>query len=213
MDRFKSAFRSAASKLAFAATNTMQDMARGGLPQEPEVTAALVVRFKDALNGHTKSGITWSAKILSSHGPKTEEKEFGADFLGVLRLELEGCSIIKGFLAQAKRQEPGRALSTVDWDRLKKQCEKMLSFSAESFVFVYSLNGVFMIPAIGVSACSNSEDLHTLHPKTTSQFYKEHFQCFIGERRIDQTSHRVLEDLRYRHGLEIRADVETAVLG
>ena len=205
MQRFDKAFSSACAKLARAASQTMQDMAIRALPEEPTITAALVTRWRDALNGYSAYGIGWSARILSSLGPHTEESKFGADFLGVLKLDLPNYAITKGFLAQAKCQEPGSRLSRKEWDRLKDQCEKMLALSAESFVFVYSLNGVFMLPAINVLACSTAEDLHTLHPRRTSPFYKEHFHCFIGERRIDSTAPDLLEGLSVRRGLEISA--------
>ncbi len=207
MKKFDRAFRSAATKLTNAAAKTSQELADGGIPDEPSFTSALVTRFKDALDGYSSGGISWSAKILSSHGPNSEEKQFGADFLGVLDLNLPGYQIKKGFLAQAKRQEPGSKLSSQEWERLYRQCESMLQFTPEGFVFVYALNGVFMVPAISVIACSSThpQDLHTLHPKTTGGFYKEHFQCFIGEKRIDSATPSILDNLKARHAIEISA--------
>ena len=76
MQRFNAAFDSAASKLLAAANRTRDDMEARTLPDEPDVTSALVTRFRDALDGYEKAGIRWSAKILSSHGPGTEEKIF-----------------------------------------------------------------------------------------------------------------------------------------
>jgi hypothetical protein len=205
MKKFDRAFRSAATKLANAAAKTSQDLSDGLIPDEPSFTSALVARFRDALDGYSSGGIAWSAKILSSHGPNSEEKVFGADFLGVVNLTLPGYQIKKGFLAQAKRQEPGSRLSSSEWNRLNSQCESMLRFTPESFVFVYALNGVFMLPAISVIACSSPQDLHTLHPKSTGGFYKEHFQCFIGDGRIDSASPAILDNLKARYAIEFGA--------
>jgi len=115
---------------------------------------------------------------------------------------------VKGFLAQAKRQEPGSKLVRSEWDRLQIQCRKMIRHTPESFVFVYSLNGVYMIPAVKVLSCTDIEDLHTLHPEKTGSFYRSHFECFIGDPRVDSATPAALEHLRYRSGLEIAAMTE-----
>jgi hypothetical protein len=206
MQKYERAFGNAATRLSHAATKTVEDLTTGAIPDEPSFTAALVTRFRDALDDYSGLGIGWYAKVLSSHGPNTEETEFGADFLGVLRLALPDYSVVKRFLAQAKRQEAGRKLAADEWARLSNQCKKMLNHTPESFVFIYSSNGVHMIPAISVTACSRREDLHTLHPMTTGKFYTEHFRCFVGDRRIDGPTPAVLDNLRYRAGIEITAE-------
>ena len=213
MQRYASSFKRASTKLANAATKTVQDYSVGALPDEPTFTGALVTRLRDALDGFATSGIVWSAKVLTSHGGNAEETVFGADFLGVLTLSLPGLTISKGFLAQAKRQEPGSKLSKTEWGRLKEQCDKMLSFTPESFVFVYALNGVYMIPAIKVASCIEVEDLHTLHPQNTGPFYRNHFECFIGDRRLDSATPQILREMKYRKGLAVSGIAETRTKG
>jgi len=205
LKRYESALASAASKVGTAGKKTAEEYAEHAIPDEPTFSAALVTRLKDALTGYSKGGITWNGKILSSHGPGTEESKIGADILGALSLNLPGYSVRKGFLAQAKRQEPGKALGNREWTRLRDQCDLMLKFSPESFVFVYSLNGVFVVPAIGVVACVGVEDLHTLHPMTLSSFYKEHFMCFVGDRRITAATKTILDSLLARVAYEFYA--------
>jgi hypothetical protein len=207
MKKYESAFSGAATKVGSAAKKTAEDYAEKHLPDEPAFTAALVTRIRDGLSGYSKGGITWNSKVLSSHGPNTEESKFGADFLGALSLDLPGYSVKKGFLAQAKRQEPGKALSAKEWRRLQGQCTTMLNFSSDSYVFVYALNGVYVVPAISVAACMHAEDLHTLHPKTMSGFYKEHFMCFVGDKTIDSAKPKVLDNLLARVALEVSASV------
>ncbi|BBA69298.1 hypothetical protein [Geobacter sulfurreducens] len=211
MKKFDSAFGSAATKVATAAKKTAEEYAEKKLPDEPAFTTALATRIKDSLSGFAKGGITWNAKILSSHGPNTEESKFGADILGALHLDLPGYNVNKGFLAQAKRQEPGKHLVSKEWARLQEQCNTMLNFTSESYVFIYSLNGVFVVPSISVVACNNIEDLHTLHPKNLSAFYKEHFMCFVGDRAIDSATPKALDNLIARVKIQISASttVET----
>ena len=205
MQRFNAAFDSAASRLLTAANKTRDDMVAQTLPDEPAVTSALVARFRDALDGYDKAGIRWSAKILSSHGPGAEEATFGADFLGVLQIQFPEFKIKKGFLAQAKKQNEGTKFSSTEWNRLVGQCEKMMKYSNTSFVFIYSLNGFFVVPAVSVLACRGPEDLHTLHPVRIHHFYKLHFRCFVGDYGIRDSSPSILEELRYRNGLEVKA--------
>lgn len=205
MKKYDSAFSSAATRVGTAARKTAQEYAEKNIPDEPSFTAILATRIKDSLSGFSKGGISWSAKILSSHGPNTEESRFGADVLGSLSLDLQGYSVKKGFLAQAKRQEPGKPLATSEWKRMQAQCSTMLNFTSDSYVFIYALNGVFVVPAIIVAACQGVEDLHTLHPKNLSAFYKEHFMCFVGDRAIDSASPRVLDNLLARVVFEISA--------
>jgi hypothetical protein len=201
--KYDKAFEAAATKLSHAAATTVADLKAGLLPDEPAFTAALVTRFKDALHGSATAGISWSARILSSHGPNTEEAEFGADLLGVLRINFPDYQVAKGFLAQAKRQRAGKKLSAHEWNRMRDQCSEMLERTAESFVFVYSQDGVHMVPAVAVVACQQPHDLHDLHPITTGRFYAEHFRCFIGDRRIDRPTTSVLDGLSYETGIEI----------
>ena len=205
MKKYDRAFEAAATKLSHAASLTVVDLNAGLLPDEPAFTAALITRFKDAVSG-SFAGISWTAKILSSHGPNTEEGKFGADLLGVLRINFPEYQVAKGFLAQAKKQRAGKKLSRQEWNRMRNQCLDMLRRTPESFVFVYSEDGVHMVPAIAVVACQQSHDLHDLHPITTGRFYAEHFRCFIGDRRIDAPTAGVLDGLSYARAIEIIAE-------
>ena len=205
MKRFDSAYRSATTKVSAASTKTVRDYAAMRLPDEPAITVALATRISDGLDRHSSGGITWSAKVLSSH---KEEPRYGADFLGLLSLRLPGYSVTKGYLAQAKRQEPGKGMSNNEWTRLQKQCEKMLNFTIESFVFIYSFNGVFVVPALSVLACASSEDLHLLNPKPMGRFFREHLECYVGDPRINTPDLRVLDQLPFRVGLQVAASFD-----
>lgn len=97
MQRFDKAFSSACAKFARAASKTMQDMAVLALPEEPTITAALVTRWRDALDGYAAYGIGWSARILSSLDPTQRRASLVRTFSGVLRLDLPNYAITRGF--------------------------------------------------------------------------------------------------------------------
>ena len=179
MNRFDRAFGAAAGRVQSAAIKTLNDFARSNLPDEPNFTTALVTRIHDNLAGFARGGVSWEARILS---PRHEEKRVGADFVGILRLNLPGYSVAKAFLAQAKRQEPGFPLAPSHWSALVDQCKKMCERSPESYVLVYARNGVVVVPAVGVLACSEHQDLHLLHPVGVKAFFKRHFECWVGQR-------------------------------
>ncbi|GAW68401.1 hypothetical protein GPEL0_01r4735 [Geoanaerobacter pelophilus] len=42
-----------------------------------------------------------------------------------------------------------------------------------------------------------------MHPKILSAFYKEHFMCFVGDKDIDSTSPRTLNNLIARVTIEV----------
>jgi len=178
MRRYDGAFGEAAKQVQRAATKTVNDFSAGTLPDEHNFTSSFITRIHDYLEGFAKDGIAWRARILS---PRHEEKEFGADFLVGLRLKLPDYSVAKGFLAQAKRQEPGKPLSPSHWSQLVRQCSRMLEHSTESFVFVYARNGVLVVPALGVIACVGHQDLHMLHAWNIRDFYRHHLECWVGQ--------------------------------
>lgn len=190
MNRYEKAFSNAQRIIANAANAVAEGYARGRYPDEVAITGNLAGRIEAGLNGYASGGILWQVKTLS---PYTEEKPYGADFMGILTLALPDFSVTKGFLAQSKRQESGQKLDASEWKRLQSQCEKMLARTPASFVFVYARNGIVVVPAISVLASTGREDLHTLHPKKVQNFFREHFECYIGDRKIDQPSLRALD--------------------
>ncbi len=83
--------------------------------------------------------LIWRAATLrAGSGSGAEEKEFGADILGVLSIDLPDYKVAKGFLAQAKRAEPGVRFSNSEWSRLRAQCNIMLMTTPDCFVVAYS---------------------------------------------------------------------------
>jgi hypothetical protein len=85
----------------------------------------------------------------------------------------------------------------------------MLSFSPASFVFLYSQqSGIVVVPAAEVLASRNCNP-HELTSKKMASFYREHFECFIGDREISKTTPQGLNELRQRQELnELRQRYE-----
>ncbi len=154
-------------------------------------------RMEHAIENYRTRGIRWRAKTLTDRGPGSQESQFGADFAGVVEMNLPEYKVSKGFLAQAKLLEPGDWLSHSDLRRLREQCDRMLSRTADAFVFVYSRQDISIIPALAVLS-SEYGDLHAHYRRSVRRFYEEHFSCFIGDRAISEPSAHMLDTLPER---------------
>ena len=147
----------------------------------------LIKGIKERLHGRTIRGVKFGAYVLHK---QTEEPVVGADLAGIIRLTVDNITVSKMFLAQAKVGEfryGHKYPTTIRKDpNLLPQCEKMLKRSSDSFVFIYTERGVFVVPALSVRlANKNSLDLreHYCYERF-GNFYKEFFRCFIGDHLI-----------------------------
>ena len=186
--------RESANQIAEAANRTVESLRDRRVEQEHQFTDRMLGRIEESMNGFEVKGLRWTAKTLTDKGPNSQEKKYGADFVGVLTIGLPDYSVRKGFLAQAKRAEPGVALSKTECARMKEQCELMLNLSPDSFVFLYSTTAITVVPAIsvvGAKAC----DPYELYSRTVSRFFEEHFESFIGDRNIQSPDPQTLESL------------------
>lgn len=176
--------RKAVSRINAAARDVIQDLEHGRVQQEPAFTDRLVANIQSRLHGQQLAGVRWAAVTLPDRGPGSAESQIGADLLSVVQFDLENFKVTKGFLAQAKLVEPSTSFSAAASKNLKEQCEKMLSISPASFVFLYSKqSGVLVLPAIDVLAARDCNP-HELTTRTISKFFTEHFECFIGDHKF-----------------------------
>jgi hypothetical protein len=78
------------------------------VPDEPSITNRFLQQLESSINniGQVR-GIQFLATTISSLGPNTQESRVGADFLGILNIQIPGMSVSKGFLCQAKRSGSG----------------------------------------------------------------------------------------------------------
>jgi hypothetical protein len=126
-----------------------------------------------------------------------------------VELDLPEYSVRKGLLAQAKLLELGDFLSSKELERLRGQCEEMLSRTPDAFVWLYSGTSISIVPALAVVS-SDFGDLRAHYSRCVRRFYEEHFSCFIGDRTVSEpTPHmlsRLPEQIPARSLLAIRAE-------
>jgi hypothetical protein len=100
MFRNRYILRSVANMVTNASKQTIEDLRDGWVEQETHFTDRLIANVQNHLDGKIIKGVRWKAKTLSDHGRRSQESTFGADFLGVLTLDLEELRVMKGFFAQ-----------------------------------------------------------------------------------------------------------------
>jgi hypothetical protein len=181
----------------------------GRVTEEPKVTERIIQALEDRIQALPIGGIVWTALSLrSGSGRAADETRHGADFMGVLDIEITRFAVKKGFLAQAKRAEPGVVLSRGEWQRLVDQCDLMLSRTTHAFVFVYSAErGVRVFSALDVRSF-DGRDIFELYDRRISTFFEYHIECMIGDPRLDSPNIQTLEqlvDLPIQQGVVLRA--------
>jgi hypothetical protein len=187
------AVRGAATRIAGAINHATEAFRQGRIEHEPAMTDRMLGAIEESLSNFHYKGISWRAKTLTDRGAGSQEAKYGADFMGVLDIALPNFSVTKGFLAQAKLIRNG---NSGDLTELKRQCEKMLNLSPDSFVFLYGDNGVRVVPAVSVVG-SNLDPLFLYH-RSAQRFFEEHLQCFIGDRHISAPTSITLVELHER---------------
>jgi len=197
--------RPSARRVSEAVQSVVKDYARGGIQEEPDFTSRMLQAIQGAMNGTTLNGVLWQSVVTTSHGPNAQERATGADFMGVLSIDLDDYKVRKGFLAQAKR---GDHLRGQEIARLQEQCDHMLNLTPESYVFLYKRDGVRILPAISVLS-ANVEELTDIYNWSVQIFFESHLESFIGDRRLSAASRDQLEGLlreyNVTHGLYLAA--------
>src|SRR5262245_6407010 len=102
--------REVANVIDDAINQTVRGLNAGRFSHEPAMTDRMLGSIEASLDGRTIKGITWNAKTLTDRGRGSEESVYGADFMGVLDIDLPEYKVKKGFLAQAKLLREGRPI-------------------------------------------------------------------------------------------------------
>ena len=217
------AVRRVATAIANAAETAVVGLRAGRVQGEETFTDRMIGAIEERLQGgvtteelvhesksHTRQlaaipdvldnspSITWSALTLTAHKRGAQEKSFGADFLGALEIRLPDYHVKKGFLSQAKLTEPDARMTSREFTRLQKQCNKMLSHTSDSFIFLYSTQGIRVASALGIVGMTNSTNPYHTYTRSLERFFEEHLQCFVGDRRIRAATPEALNALRTR---------------
>jgi hypothetical protein len=111
------------------------DLRHGIVREEEDFTSQMLSAMKSALRRTSLRGFAWTAAV---HRQQSEEPRSGADFAGVLRVDLPDYSVTNGFLAQGKLAGPYKR---IDKKRLLEQVERMLDLSPASYVFLFRPQG------------------------------------------------------------------------
>ena len=188
MKRDYAIVRHAAARIGRAVNHVVLALREEEIPNEPSFTDQMLGAIRARMDGYGHKGIRWTATVLNPH---TEEGKYGADFAGVVRINLPDYRVMKGFLAQAKLVEPEDSFSRREYTRLLRQCQQMLSYTPDSFVFLYSRKRVTVVPAIAITAADPCNP-HEFYSRRITRFFEEHFESFIGDRKI----HGTPKDLR-----------------
>lgn len=208
MTNLRQVVRGVAEHIADTANRTVKECLKDGwVEQEPPLTDRFIGAVVKSMHGYETKGIKWNAKTLSDRGQKSQESKFGADFVGILDINLPEFKIRKGFLAQAKLLKGGN-MNAADFKDMVEQCDKMLGISSESFVFFYSTKGISIVHAnsiIGVRSHRGSFDPSILDDRDARTFYEAHLECHVGDRRINAPSAELLGQLKARTGMELTA--------
>jgi hypothetical protein len=186
------------------------------IEEEHSITDRFLQEVETKFNEYYEQGdFLFSARTLPSHGRNAAEHEFGADFCGLLDVQLPKFTQSKGFLCQAKREGNGvsvsrgpRGLNTIIFTNstllasLRNQVKKMLDITPASFVIIYSTQGFLMLPGIDITTLNTSTPIYTMPIK---HFFKDFIMCFIGDIRLnaydDETFRRLIEESHSRTGI------------
>lgn len=186
---YENDFRKAARRAERGLKRAIGSLYSGLVKREDDLSGVLKGNLDAELEG--KIGrLTWECAIVDhSSGKSAEEKQYGADILIHVRFDGQDLTYDKGVLVQAKKLEVGTLIGISDLLNLRGQCEKMLNYSEESFVWVYSSMGMRCDAAQHVAnpggrGLTKQRDLNDQAPLTSQKFFFDLFRCQIGDEEI-----------------------------
>jgi hypothetical protein len=186
------------------------------IADEDDFTSRLLQQIESDIDGWQKDGIVWRVNSVSDDRPGAagidvvirklkskgrggvEEGEFGADIVVSANINLDEFKEQKGILVQSKRLEPGATMSPVEWERLKRQVDNMLKHTTESYVWIYSEQGVRSIRANAVRGVMNRTP-DAIFTSRCSTFLAEFIKSRHGDSSLGATDSRSLRALRTQY--------------
>lgn len=219
----------AIAEVASESSGGLSSVIREGRSQEePDMTSRLA-QYIELLSAREVEGVRVEMTVVSSLGGQSQEQTIGADLVGVFRIEVGTTRVTKGFLVQSKRSghqglhfeasgsatsndyshwlyrgalelEPsGTVMVTRPSEDLQEQCERMLSRTPASFVFVYDSAQVAVVGASAVLAKRNrprnTKKREPLGTKQLDDFFVHVADSFIGDPNIAAATPQSLQAL------------------
>lgn len=139
----------------------------------------LSLAIMEQLDDYEKNNVKFDVHLYSK---SIEEPVIGADLVCRLKIMRGGRSIEKAFLVQSKVANRLHNGFSFGDSNLQEEINKMLCVTSDSFVFVYSDQGIIVIPAFEI-ALSGKRTIRTaeVYYRNISNFYGDFFRCFIGD--------------------------------
>lgn len=177
----------------------------GGVETEPTLTDRLIGGIEMGVEDirDRNEGYRLRIRTLRDRGRNAPEKEFGADAVFVLDIDVPEITLKKGFLAQAKLSgsegikavvnrhlyndeisvivSEASCYPSASSKHLRSQCDDMLAISPASFIFVYDQTGISVVPAITISRLCKMKEWQGVHAKPLQFFMRDYLHCFVGD--------------------------------
>lgn len=160
--------------------------------REEDITSKLETKLSEDLNEQISTSLNgYEGKITFEVYPfkKTEEKKVGADLCGIVDINHNGKRVVKYFLAQSKvcsvKTRDGKTYYHGGDANLSSQVNEMLNITSDSFVFLYTDEGIYVTPAFGIKVSDGKIDTRDQYYKSIGTFYGEFFKCFVGDHKAD----------------------------
>lgn len=148
---------------------------------EVSITSKLFSQLEKELNGISVKELTLKVKYSGVKKKNFKRQDKKARVGVALRVNLPRFTVSKALLAQAHKEE---VIQPAYLGELQKHCREMLKITPQSFVFLYSKEGVFIVPAVTVVGLESERKvpfLHQVYCKRLSLFIEEFLKCFVGD--------------------------------
>lgn len=175
---FLEALRSVAFDVAEEAAHDFAQSYPDDWPEEEHVTSALLQSLAKAL-ATRRSQTADSLELRFRMVKRKNEAANGCDAIVRFRCAEPQWTLSTFVLLQAKRQEPGRSIA--DRDHVQRQFTKMLPFTSESFVMIYSVSEGVCFATATAGQALGSADLFDLRPFNLAEFTESLFCGAIGD--------------------------------
>ncbi len=194
LNEFDDALRKAAQLVSDIDRDVRQKLHRVK-GREERFSEKFVTLLDERLDGYSNGGVAWSTETHVSDKQSGQEQAVGSDFFISLNLNFKGIQIQKGIQVQAKvNQHTKYGLRVDSKPKLLKQCEKMLTNSDSSFVFVYGERDTKILSAQSV-VDSGETSLTNLITRPVQDFFYDFFVCREGDRRLHSHDNVLLQSL------------------
>jgi hypothetical protein len=189
---YENAIRALARRIANAEAQTRR-MVGHVSGREEKYTEVLLTNLEHHLHGFSEGGVSWRVITYTTDKQSGQETRTGADLVIAVDVNLDGASVSKGALIQAKvNHSAGRGVSVDSRARLRSQCSAMRQHSDRAYVFLYGDQATEVFSANDILTDAPLADLHHIG---IAEFFEEMMACRAGDDRIVAHNHRDLEQV------------------